>query len=554
MKISHVIRFASLLALAGATACGGGGGSSVGPILPQHAARFHAANSTLSSIVGVGDSLTAGYQSNGFLGQTGVEAVIDYQRYPVPQGQENGWWALLYEQASGKPLNTAIADMYDPTMSPLPLIKGPGLNNQLIPKPVSFPFQPQKTGDICTDNNGFNEAAYHLKGIYRVRMDPTSANIRNVGVPGMTLHEANVLHAPQSDTCKQLPGIPGLLNLVVADESGTFWPVLGTFTKLGPNLTAVNAAASQHPTLATVWLGANDVLKYMGSGGRFVGGDRTAAQAEGDVRAAVSRLQHAGAKVVVANLPNILKVGYFQRVTNPNTYNDCKLRTYAWCLLNLGIIMTKSQVTQIANRYHLSTPNGCVPASVSNPCGYLTLQGVVEIIQYTYAYHTNPNLDCAVPAPKCKVVPGSGLGNYYITPEFAGKIQALNEVINQGIDDAATASHVPLVNVEAIFDGVASANHSNPYFKLAASINPSHKPSERCCFIGYLFGLSSFDGLHPSNTGYAIIAYEFISTINKAYGTHIPQVDVRAVYDGSRCSDSKFCYPDPYAPPNDITP
>jgi hypothetical protein len=63
----------------------------------------------------------------------------------------------------------------------------------------------------------------------------------------------------------------------------------------------------------------------------------------------------------------------------------------------------------------------------------------------------------------------------------------------------------------------------------------------------------SFDGLHPSNTGYAIIAYEFIDVINKAYGTHIPQIDVKAAYQGTRCKNANYCYPDPYAPPNDIT-
>ena len=122
--------------------------------------------------------------------------------------------------------------------------------------------------------------------------------------------------------------------MVIAEESGTFWPVLLNFTNLKGNLTEVNAAASLHPTLATVWLGANDVLKYMGSGGRFVGGDRNASQAESDLRATISTLQHAGAHVVVANLPNILETGYFQRINAPNPKSNCKIRTYAWCLLS----------------------------------------------------------------------------------------------------------------------------------------------------------------------------------------------------------------------------
>ncbi|MGC9992871.1 MAG: SGNH/GDSL hydrolase family protein [Candidatus Cybelea sp.] len=550
MKNSFAHILFTVLATAALAACGGGSATS-SQVLPLRGAHVRPQTTILSNIVGVGDSLTAGYQSNGFLGATGVSAYIDYVHYSVPQGQENGWWADLYEQASGQSLDTAIGQMYEPSTSPLPLIGKPGLNNQIIPWNAEFPIQEQKYGNICTDNNGFNEAGYHLNGLSRVRMDPDSTEIRDVGIPGLTLHEANVLHQPQTDTCKPIAGVPGLLSMVVADESATFWPVLGNFTKLGPNLTDVNAAASRHPTLATVWLGANDVLKYMGSGGRFVGGDRNAAQAESDLRATFGTLEHAGARIVVANLPNILEVGYFQRVTNPRDQYECKLRTYAYCLLHRGsILISKSDVTLVANKYHLTTPQGCVPASVTKPCGYLTLSGVVEILQYSQAHHYSsfPELDCAVPAPGCKVVPGSGLGNYYITPEFAGKIQALNDAINQGIGDAATASHVPLVDVQAIFHGLASANPSDPYFKFAASINP-----HVCCTLGYLYGMLSFDGLHPSNTGYAIIAYEFIDVINKAYGTHIPQIDVKAAYQGTRCKNANYCYPDPYAPPNDIT-
>src|SRR5580692_11424018 len=333
MKNSYAHILITLLATAALAACGGGGATS-SQVLPLRTSHARPQEAILSNIVGVGDSLTAGYQSNGFLGATGVQ---NPSGFFVPQGQENGWWADLYEQASAEPLDSAISKMYDASTSPLPLITKPGLNNQIIPATAEFPIQEQKSGDICTDNDGFNEAGYHLKGVSRVRMDPDSTEIRDVGIPGLTLHEANVLHAPQTDTCKFIPGVPGLLSMVVADESGTFWPVLGNFTKLGPNLTDVNASASRHPTLATVWLGANDVLKYMGSGGRFVGGDRNPGQAESDVRAAISTLEHAGARVVVANLPNILEVGDALKVTNlENVKKDCPLTTYAWCLLNLG--------------------------------------------------------------------------------------------------------------------------------------------------------------------------------------------------------------------------
>lgn len=537
----------ALLALVSLAACGGGGAGSTTSLLPSHRGAPQG-ESILSRIVGVGDSLTAGYQSNGFLGETGVPNGA--YNGVIPPNQENGFWADLVEQASGDVPGT-IQKMYDPSKSPLPLIKGPGLDNQIVPSGPYFPFTQLKTGDPCTQNHDFNLDGFRLRSAPRTRMNPNSTTILDFGVPGITLHEANVLHQPQTSTCKELPGIPGLLSQVVSEESGTFWPVLLNSTKLGGHLTEVNAAASVHPTLATVWLGANDWLKYMGSGGRFVGGDRTAAQVETDLRATIATLQHAGAKVVVANLPDILETGLFERVSFvPKDSQACRIRTYANCVMNgLGGV-PYPQIVELAKTYHLATPGGCTPASVDSPCGYIMLPGAVEVITYFGANYKLPDLDCAVPAPHCKVVAGSGLGMRYITPEFAGKLQALNNAINQGIDDAASASHVPLVDVHAIFHGIASGNPSDPYFALASSIKPGY-----CCTLGFLWGVSSFDGIHPSNTGYALVAYAFIDAINKAYGTHIPQIDLKAAYEGKRCGAHPIrhqCYPDPYAPPNDF--
>jgi lysophospholipase L1-like esterase len=545
MKSSRALTLVALLAVL--SGCGGAlnGAQGVVPVGAQ--ARDH--DAVTQKIVGIGDSLTAGYQAEGFLGETGVPNPI-FPGSPIPPTQESGWWALLVEQASSLPLQSAIAQMYDPATSPLPLIKGPGLDNQVVPAgPSNFaPFGQFKGSDPCTFDHGFNQAAFGLRSSARVRLSPNSTTIRNVGIPGLTLHEAITIHQPQTQTCSKLPGIPGLLSDVVNEESGTYWPVLRNFTNLGPHLTEVNAAASRHPTLATVWLGANDVLKYMGSGGRFVGGDRDAGQAEGDLRAAISTLQHASARVVLANLPNILETGYFQRVGPPRGPQACKIASYARCLLALTPGLG-SFLPGIAKTYHLAAP-GCVPASVTKPCGYLTLPATVLIINYFGANGNVPDLDCANPAPHCKPVPGSGLGSNYITPEFAGKVQKLNNAINQGIDDAAKSLSVPLVDVNAIFHGIASGDPANPYFHAAASVAPGV-----CCTLGFIHfigstaapgGILSFDGIHPSDTGYALVAYYFIKAINAAYGTHIPEVDVKAVYDGSRCK--KYCFPDPYAP------
>ncbi len=46
---------------------------------------------------------------------------------------------------------------------------------------------------------------------------------------------------------------------------------------------------------------------------------------------------------------------------------------------------------------------------------------------------------------------------------------------------------------------------------------------------GFLQGLFSLDGIHPTNTGYAILANEWISTMNRELRTNIPPASVEQV-------------------------
>ena len=146
-------------------------------------------------------------------------------------------------------------------------------------------------------------------------MNPFSTTIRNVAVPGITLHEANVLTQPQSNTCKPLPGFADCSNKSSTARAARTGRSCATGRSWARGSPIVNAAAQLKPTLALVWLGANDVLKFMGSGGLFHGGDSTPGQAAADLRQTIETLKRAGAHVVAANLPNILETPYFMRVT-----------------------------------------------------------------------------------------------------------------------------------------------------------------------------------------------------------------------------------------------
>ena len=46
---------------------------------------------------------------------------------------------------------------------------------------------------------------------------------------------------------------------------------------------------------------------------------------------------------------------------------------------------------------------------------------------------------------------------------------------------------------------------------------------------GFLGGLFSLDGVHPTNTGYALVANQFIDALNSTANTNITEVNVSAV-------------------------
>lgn len=545
MHYADMLKKSTALLLLGAlAACANGAGTASNAALLPAAAhhslatrQLHpaAAGAFYRNMVGVGDSLTAGYQSGGILGEVGVPNPLDPNPPAniIPPGQESGWWADVYEQATSFPPRA----MYAPALSPLPLIAGPGLDNQVVVSATSV-IGESKGNDSCSAAGGFDQSAFSLANLGRVRMNPHSQNIRDLAVPGITLHEALTMTQPLTPTCQSLPGSVGLLSAVVNGESGLFYPILGGFVGSVGQPTLVNDALSLHPSLATVWLGANDVLKFMGSGGLFKGGDQTVAQAYKDESAIVRRLQGgnapAGTAVVVLNLPDVLETPYFMNVTLPANANVCKVQQHFYCLLvQFGLLPAEAKAVndEVAAKYGLMPPGGsCTPTSLSRPCGYLTLQGALAVVSALVAGQPIPNLDASGP--------GSGLGGHYITPGFAARIQAINDNINEGIDEAAASTNSPLVDVKTIFDGIASGNPANPYFRLA-QVRPGV-----CCTLVFLGGLVSFDGLHPSNTGYALIAYAVVQTLNRAFHASIPEVPVAAIYAGK----PPYLFPDPYAP------
>ena len=100
------------------------------------------------------------------------------------------------------------------------------------------------------------------------------------------------------------------------------------------------------------------------------------------------------------------------------------------------------------------------------------------------------------------------------------QVTAFNAVIAQQAQTAGAT----LVDINALFNQVASSG---------VTINGYTGTT------GFLGGVFSLDGIHPTNTGYAVVANKFIDTMNTSFGSKIPDVAL-----------SPISAADPLWPPN----
>jgi hypothetical protein len=435
----------------------------------------------LSKIVGVGDSLTAGEQSDALLGQTiAPNPLGPGSPFPVvPNTQGNGYYALLWSQANGGANPLTVAD------SPLPLMAPPGLGSILLPA----------TGggltSIVAPCQGPAAVATTFSTALTTRLNPTVKPL-DVAVPGQTLREAIVMKAPAAPCDGAgLPPQELLLNGIIQPEDVNLWPVLANF---GQGVTQLQAAVGLRPTLAVVWLGSNDLLKYAFSNGAFP--PTTASQFQGDTLNVVTSLQKAGAKVAISNLVDVLDAATFTKVGNLPAVFTAALAPYGVSAAQAAVLAAQTQA------YLLSTYG-------LGGNAYLLLTGTAKIQgAVVYALENGVPLPQALAAPSAKLVAGDYFGD-----AVAATVQVNNDAYNAAIAAVAKQTGAALVDTHGLVAKIAA---NGGYYPLPS--NP------KCCYLYYGGGFFSLDGIHPSNTGYALLANNWIATIDAAYGAAIPQL------------------------------
>ncbi len=482
--IARVRIAAALAATVALAACGGGGKSQVNQLMPTPAVGT--TTQTQLRIVGVGDSLTAGVQSGALTGLPipgGANAGPAGTTVTMPATQTAGYYALVFTQA-----NPGV-NVGDPTVSPLPLVKPPGLGSVLVPTTSGFPAP---AANFCDANES---PANQFGTALSLRLNPAATPL-DVAIPGQTVHEALYMNGAVGDCAIALnpsafPASIVALNALVNGESQHFWPILGTF---GQGVTQVSAAAALHGQLALVWLGSNDLLKVA-----FAGGQApvvSPASIGTDMTAIIHALQASGAKVVVANLVDVLTAATFFPVTGtavrPSYSGQLSL-----AIQKQGI--PKALADGIAAQY----ANAEIAQTGIDANGYFTVNAYLNTLAAIAAKQPPPTL------PASNVIPGT----------MAAQVQALNDGYNAAIASAVSSTGATLVDVNGFYKQVNAAG--------GYPINPP-----KCCSPIYGGGFTSLDGIHPSATGYALTAKLFIDTINAKLGLGIAPIDpkIPAIY------------------------
>ncbi len=383
-----------LLAGCGVTYTGGAAGSGTGTT---------GATTTLSSVVFLGDSLTAGMQ-NGSLFDT---------------GQAHSFPALLAAQAGFSLVQ--------------PLIAAPGI-----------PAEEQLT------SSAFPYGVYGLTGTSAGR-ENTTVQATNLAVPGVTAGELISLSAQSNGG-----------NALVS-------PILGY--PAGNTNTQLTEAAALKPTTIFLCIGGSDLV------GAETAGDPAVltplATFTSEFTQIMTALKATGARLVVGNIPDY----------------------------TLAPLLTPATVLSAEVAGVTGMPAATVEADLGLADGdFATPSGLSAV-------------EAELPAMENGTAPTALTAGEILTAADAATLEAMLQSYNQVIAEQVSAAGGTLVDL----------------YSYVNTLKDGLPVNGTTLTLGYLGGFFSVDGISPTNTGYALIANQYIAAMNAGLNLSIATVNVAGV-------------------------
>ena len=284
----------------------------------------------------------------------------------------------------------------------------------------------------------------------------------NLSVPGITVAQALTMRPSLTQTADP---VQGWATIVLGFPS--------LFLNLKP--TQIELAKSLFPTTVIEWLGNNDALvpALLGQLPALTPIDSFSAS----YSQVLDELAKTHATLITANIPDVTEIPFF----------------------------TSAQ--RIAD--HAGIPIEVVTSTLGIGAGdyvRITAQGFIDKI-FTGAMPGPLPHDCPSPLTALTSSPVPCVLTAADAVTIRTDISCYNDVIA-----AQSAAHgALLIDAHALVDRI----YANGY-----QINNQQLTTD---FLG---GLFSLDGIHPTNTGYGIIANLFIDTMNQSLGTRIPEADI----------------------------
>jgi lysophospholipase L1-like esterase len=279
---------------------------------------------------------------------------------------------------------------------------------------------------------------------------------------------------------------------------------------LGQGKNAVEQAALLDPEYIFLWIGNNDVLGYVLSGGEDESRITATTTFETELRDIIDYLQAntTDAKIVLANIPEYLPFGYAlddvfvagsPKLFNPTTLQPIDFTGLGYIDLQIADDdgETVSHLLLTAAAAYIEQGMGIDPSDLDS----LTADQKAPLAGVTIPSGT-------VPLTKDLV----------FTDQEEAKTLSTIGAFNLIIAQVAEEYDLPLVDV----NGWMQPGGGAPL------------PSDGClkfALVSQDNTIFSLDGIHPNNYGHALIANQFIATMKASFGLNIPSLNA-ASYSG----------------------
>jgi len=459
LNVSAALVIAGLLAASGCTDTAPSGPSaSLGSV-------------TVTKYVAIGNSLTAGYQSNGLYESA--------QIYSYPN--------LISQQ-----LNAAGANL--PAFQQ-PLWPDPGTPSSATSGVASRYVIISMNGPVVGPANEAITALAPLNAATLARP------YDNLGVPGAVIYDfldtssfASKAGAPRNN-----PLFEAILRTPVFGNS-----ILAQATALNPDL-------------VTFWLGNNDVLGYATSGGTSPAAPTDPAIFAQLYGGSLTLLHQAlpKAKILAANIPDVAAIPFFTTI-GPKIAATLPAGVYLRYQKhgNAGPALDSTRFTE-ANSPLITLEAGPYAALIGqSPCAqwYHDLAASLGIPFTTlFAQYAAAGIDTTTPF---------GLSPSNPFPD-ALVLDAGEQTI---ATNAITAFNATIANVVANTSGAVVVDMNSFFNSVKANGLSVNGQTFTTAYIAG--GLFSLDGVHPSSKGYGIVANQYIKAMNDKLGMHVPYVNV----------------------------